>query len=147
MANAVLAQLEGNSLTGEELDRLRAFIREEQDSALGLLLQRLAEANEDGITINLLADDAELSPNEAAKLLKMSRPHLLKFMRDGELPFHTVGSHQRIKMSDLRTFMQAREKGAEILANALHGTRQTEPLVASENVLAELDSTYAGDHE
>lgn len=147
MANAVLAQLEGNSLTGEELDRLRAFIREEQDSALGLLLQRLAEANEDGITINLLADDAELSPNEAAKLLKMSRPHLLKFMRDGELPFHTVGSHQRIKMSDLRTFMQAREKGAEILANALHGTRQTEPLVASKNVLAELDSTYAGDHE
>nr|WP_288870571.1 helix-turn-helix domain-containing protein [uncultured Corynebacterium sp.] len=139
MANAVLAQLEGNSLTGEELDRLRAFIREEQDSALGLLLQRLAEANEDGITINLLADDAELSPNEAAKLLKMSRPHLLKFMRDGELPFHTVGSHQRIKMSDLRIFMQAREKGAEILANALHGTRQTEPLVASENVLAELE--------
>lgn len=147
MANAVLAQLEGNSLTGEELDRLRAFIREEQDSALGLLLQRLAEANEDGITINLLADDAELSPNEAAKLLKMSRPHLLKFMRDGELAFHTVGSHQRIKMSDLRTFMQAREKGAEILANALHGTQQTEPLVASKNVLAELDSTYAGDHE
>lgn len=139
MANAVLAQLEGNSLTGEELDRLRAFIREEQDSALGLLLQRLAEANEDGITINLLADDAELSPNEAAKLLKMSRPHLLKFMRDGELAFHTVGSHQRIKMSDLRTFMQAREKGAEILANALHGTRQTEPLVASKNVLAELE--------
>lgn len=139
MANAVLAQLEGNSLTGEELDRLRAFIREEQDSALGLLLQRLAEANEDGITINLLADDAELSPNEAAKLLKMSRPHLLKFMRDGELAFHTVGSHQRIKMSDLRIFMQAREKGAEILANALHGTRQTEPLVASKNVLAELE--------
>ena len=139
MANAVLAQLEGNSLTGEELDRLRAFIREEQGSALGLLLQRLAEANEDGITINLLADDAELSPNEAAKLLKMSRPHLLKFMRDGELPFHTVGSHQRIKMSDLRIFMQAREKGAEILANALHGIRQTEPLVASKNVLAELE--------
>lgn len=139
MASAVLAQLEGNSLTGEELDRLRAFIREEQDSALGLLLQRLAEANEDGITINLLADDTELSPNEAAKLLKMSRPHLLKFMRDGELPFHTVGSHQRIKMSDLRTFMQAREKGAEILANALHGTRQAQPVVTSENALAELE--------
>ena len=69
----------------------------------------------------------------------MSRPHLLKFMRDGELPFHTVGSHQRIKMSDLRIFMQAREKGAEILANALHGIRQTEPLVASKNVLAELE--------
>ena len=126
MSSAVLAQLQGNSLTDDELARLRAFIRNEQDSSLGILLQRLAEANEDGITINLLADDAELSPNQAAKLLKMSRPHLLKFMRDGDLPFHTVGSHQRIKMSDLRTFMQAREAGAEILANALHGTRRPE---------------------
>lgn len=139
MSSAVLAQLQGNSLTDEELARLRAFIRNEQDSSLGILLQRLAEANEDGITINLLADDAELSPNQAAKLLKMSRPHLLKFMRDGDLPFHTVGSHQRIKMSDLRTFMQAREAGAEILANALQGTRRPESPSLSQEALDELD--------
>lgn len=139
MSSAVLAQLQGNSLTDDELARLRAFIRNEQDSSLGILLQRLAEANEDGITINLLADDAELSPNQAAKLLKMSRPHLLKFMRDGDLPFHTVGSHQRIKMSDLRTFMQAREAGAEILANALHGTRRPESPSLSQEALDELD--------
>lgn len=139
MSSAVLAQLQGNSLTDDELARLRAFIRNEQDSSLGILLQRLAEANEDGITINLLADDAELSPNQAAKLLKMSRPHLLKFMRDGDLPFHTVGSHQRIKMSDLRTFMQAREAGAKILANALHDTRRPKSPSLSQEALDELD--------
>lgn len=121
MSNALLGQLEGNSLSEAELVRLREFIRKEQDSPLGVLLQRVAEANEDGITVNLLADDAELSPNQAAKLMKMSRPHLLKFMKDGDLPFHLVGSHQRIKMSDLRDFMAAREAGAEFVANALHG--------------------------
>ena len=78
MSNALLGQLEGNSLGEAELERLREFIRKEQDSPLGVLLQRVAEANEDGITVNLLADDAELSPNQAAKLMKMSRPHLLK---------------------------------------------------------------------
>ena len=63
MSSALLAQLEGNSLTAEELERLREFIRKEQNSTLGLLLQRLAVANEDGVTINVLAEDAELSPN------------------------------------------------------------------------------------
>jgi len=139
MSSALLAQLEGNSLTAEELERLREFIREEQDSTLGVLLQRLAEANEDGVTINLLAEDAELSPNQAAKLLKMSRPHLLKFMRDGDLPFHLVGSHQRIKMSDLRRFMQAREAGAEFVANAVHGSRTHSDSEYSDEALAELE--------
>lgn len=138
MSSALLAQLEGNSLTAEELERLREFIRKEQNSTLGVLLQRLAVANEDGVTINVLAEDAELSPNQAAKLLKMSRPHLLKFMRDGDLPFHLVGSHQRIKMSDLRRFMQAREAGAEFVANAVHGPRTHPDSVYSDQALAEL---------
>mgnify|MGYP002715087689 CR=1 FL=1 len=140
MSNALLGQLEGHSLTEPELERLRAFIRKEQDSPLGILLQRVAEANEDGITVNLLADDAELSPNQAAKLMKMSRPHLLRFMRDGDLPFHLVGSHQRIKMSDLRDFMVAREAGAEFVANALHGTRASAHSEYSDEALSELEN-------
>ena len=81
MSKAVIAQLEGSSLTADELERLRAFIRSEKDSTLGMLLQRLIEVHGDGITLHFISDDAELSPNQAAKLLKMSRPHLLKFMK------------------------------------------------------------------
>lgn len=121
MSNAVIAQLESQSLTQEEIAGLRDFIASAPDSNLALLLESILVALNEGQTINVLADDAEVSPNEAAKLLKMSRPHLLKFMRDGDLPFHMVGSHQRIKMSDLRNFMQARDAGARILAEALHG--------------------------
>ena len=138
MSNAVLGQLKGAELTHAEAERLRDFIQENTGSNLALVLRAILLALEDGQSVNVLADDAELSPNEAAKLLKMSRPHLLKFMRDGYLPFHMVGSHQRIRMSDLTVFMQAREAGAEILADALHGTPQepetpaTQPLSDSE---------------
>ena len=41
-------------------------------------------------------------------------------MDRGDLPFHRVGTHRRIKMKDLMDFMFAREAGAEILANALN---------------------------
>lgn len=138
MSKAVNAQLEGNTLTAGELERLRAFIRSEKDSTLGLLLQRLIEVHEDGITLHFISDDAELSPNQAAKLLKMSRPHLLKFMNDGDLPYHHVGSHKRITMSDLRTFMEARKTGAEIVAQAINDTRVPVPVNPSPEVEAEL---------
>lgn len=139
MSNAVLGQLDGHSISEDDLERLRAFVEEGGDSHLALLLRSMVMALDEGQTINVLADDAEVSPNEAAKLLKMSRPHLLKFMRDGLLPYHLVGSHQRIKMSDLRKFMQARETGAEILADALHGSpRAAENQTFSEDELDEL---------
>lgn len=62
MSKAVIAQLEGSSLTADELERLRAFIRSEKHSTLGMLLQRLIEVHEDGITLHFISDDAELSP-------------------------------------------------------------------------------------
>lgn len=124
MSNAVLGQLNGRSISETDLERLRALVKDDDDSQLALFIRAMVMALDEGQTINVFADDAEVSPNEASKLLKMSRPHLLKFMRDGHLPYHLVGSHQRIKMSDLRAFMQAREAGAEILAGALHGSPQ-----------------------
>ena len=138
MSKAVIAQLEGSSLTADELERLRAFIRSEKHSTLGMLLQRLIEVHQDGITLHFISDDAELSPNQAAKLLKMSRPHLLKFMKDGDLPYHHVGSHKRITMSDLRRFMEARKTGTEIVAQAINSTRESAPVNPSPEVEAEL---------
>lgn len=125
MPNAALGQLNGRSISESDLERLRTLVRDDDDSQLALFIRAMVMALDEGQTINVFADDTEVSPNEASKLLKMSRPHLLKFMREGHLPYHLVGSHQRIKMSDLRAFMQARETGAEILADALYGSPRT----------------------
>lgn len=140
MTGAVLGTLDGSRVSNEDIDRLRRFIREDEHSDLALVMRAILNAAEDGVNINVFADDVEVSPNEAAKLMKMSRPHLLKFMRDGDLPFHMVGTHQRIKMSDLRRFMKSREQGAELLATALNAHPQSTAHQFTQGELDELDN-------
>lgn len=131
-----------SAITEAERRRAEEFISSNEGSVLSILLERVLQASENGTDVSILPTDAELSPNKAAELLKMSRPHLLSFMDGGELPFHRVGTHRRIKMADLREFMLAREAGAEILANALHGSAAPadRDVDFSEGELAELDS-------
>ena len=93
-----------------------------------------------GADISLVAEDAELTPNQAAELLKMSRPHLVSFMDRGDLPFHRIGSHRRIKMSDLREFMAVREAGAEIVANAMNRSASSPTSPVNQAERDELDS-------
>lgn len=125
MSTAAIAHLGANEISQAEFARVQQFIEENHDSAVGVFLQRVLSAHADGVDVDVFADDAELTPNQAAEFLKMSRPHLLSFIENGDLSFHWVGTHRRIKMSDLHEFMSAREAGAEVLANALHESSKT----------------------
>lgn len=136
----VLERIEADSLSSDEIQRIRDFINADETSTMAILLRRILTATEDGKAINIFTDEQELTPNEAAKLLKMSRPHLLTFMDAGVLPFHKVGTHKRIKMSDLKDFMKSRDEGAEIVANARHQAAWPVPVGHIEaDVLKELD--------
>lgn len=43
----------------------------------------------------------ELTPNEAADFLNVSRPYIVKLMNEGVLPYRQVGAHRRIPYADL----------------------------------------------
>lgn len=121
MISGALSTIKSNELSIEDRKELVAAIqRMPEGSTLSILLQRMLASLEQGTEIKIFSNESELSPNQAAKLLKMSRPHLLTFMDKGYLPFHRVGNNRRIKMSDLVTFMDQLNKGAEFTANALH---------------------------
>jgi excisionase family DNA binding protein len=49
---------------------------------------------------------------EAADLLNMSRPHLVKPLESGALPFHKAGKHRRVRFSDLMAYKAAQEQSS-----------------------------------
>jgi hypothetical protein len=80
-------------------------------TALGHLLQ--------GERIAVLAEDQELSPNDAADILGISRPLVVHRMDIGDLPFRYIGKHRRTKLKDvlaLKTKIDAQQAAMEALA-------------------------------
>ena len=64
---------------------------------VGDVLAKLAVADE----VALLAGDDEVSPEDAAVILGMSRPLVRRRMDAGVLPFRRVGAHRRLRLSDV----------------------------------------------
>jgi hypothetical protein len=89
------------------------------ETALGHLLQ--------GERVAVLTDDQELSPNDAAEILGISRPLVVHRMDVGDLPFRYVGKHRRTKLKDvltLKTKTDAQRKALEAIAA---NTEENEP--------------------
>ena len=72
---------------------------------LAVILDSMAQ----GKIISLVASDAEMSTQQAADLLQMSRPHLVKLLEEGLIPFRKVGSHRRLLLGDILSY-EARQK-------------------------------------
>jgi excisionase family DNA binding protein len=64
---------------------------------VGDILAKLSEADQ----VALLADDAEVSPEDAATILGISRPLVRRRMDAGVLPFRRIGTHRRLRLSDV----------------------------------------------
>jgi excisionase family DNA binding protein len=51
--------------------------------------------------VAVLSEDAEITPNEAAVILGISRPLVVHRMDIGDLPFRYVGKHRRARLADV----------------------------------------------
>lgn len=115
------------------------------DSAVLELLQNLVTTLAEGQDAVLTGTGAELTPNQAAEMVGMSRPHLLSFMNSGALAFTYVGTHRRIKVADLIDFNERRQAARKVVAEARTNTTAAqarhidEVAPISDEALAELD--------
>ena len=69
---------------------------------LNTIVQLMAE----GKAITIIPSDTEVSTQQAAELLNVSRPHVVKLLEKGEIPYHKVGTHRRIRLKDLEQYRE-----------------------------------------
>lgn len=75
------------------------------DGALQLLA-KILEAMAAGHGMTLIPQHAQLTTMEAADILNVSRPYLIKLLEGGEIPYRKVGRHRRILMEDVMDFKE-----------------------------------------
>jgi excisionase family DNA binding protein len=73
--------------------------------AFDLFLEVLGQmAN--GSAVTIVPVKAELTTQQAADMLNVSRPYLIELLESGRISFRKVGTHRRIRASDLVAFQQ-----------------------------------------
>lgn len=128
--------LSADQFSDADVEELEAAAQSDLPPMVKAFLREVADYVRSGETIYLLTADQELTPNEAAKHLKMSRTHLCKLLDRGEIPSHKVGSHRRILASDLMEFN--RQRHADQLELAEKFARQRETAQAVDDDFADL---------
>jgi len=91
------------------------------------LIESLLGHLSQGERVALLTEDQELSPNDAAGILGMSRPLVVHRMDVGDLPFRYVGKHRRATLRDvlaLKTKIDAQRAVMEALADDAEDLKQ-----------------------
>lgn len=87
-------------VVGEHGDEDPLILPREAVTLLAFILAQAAEGR--GVTV--IPSHAELTTQQAADMLNVSRPYVIKLLETGEIPFRLIGKHRPIKCEDLQEY-------------------------------------------
>lgn len=90
------------------------------------LLGEILKAMGDGKMISIVPVATEVTTQAAAEILSCSRPHLVKLLEEGKIPFTKVGKHRRIKFDDIVKYRQAmKQKQKQHIIDIMNADEET----------------------
>lgn len=72
--------------------------------ATAVLFAQILDQLAQGRGVQILPKVAELSTQQAADVLNVSRPYLIGLLTSGEIPYRKVGRHRRVRFEDLMDY-------------------------------------------
>ncbi len=88
------------------------------------LLLGMLRMKANGLSMALTPLDSELTTSQAADIINVSRPYLIKLLEAGEIPHYKVGSHRRIRREDIMMYKQKRRRERAAILDELTAEAQ-----------------------
>jgi excisionase family DNA binding protein len=88
---------------------------------LGEILGAMAE----GRSVRVLPEETELTTAQAADVLNISRPFLIRLLDDGVMPHRKVGTHRRLRADDVLAYKSRRAQEREAVLDQLAAEAQS----------------------
>lgn len=107
-----LKKIEGVLNQGNHVPRLIGPDGEEIELPLSVfqVLRQIIYHMMRGRAISIVPINKELTTQEAADILNVSRPYFVKLLEEGKIPFSEVGTHRRVRLSDLLEYKKVRDE-------------------------------------
>lgn len=112
VANKVMSELntaKGKPPAQYKLASSTGFEIELSEGAFELLVRILSEMSK-GNGVMVMPIHAELTTQQAADFLNVSRPFIIGLLDKGEIPFRTVGRHRRVRLEDIMNYRRQTEQ-------------------------------------
>jgi excisionase family DNA binding protein len=88
------------------------------------LFVRVLEQMAAGNSVMLFPYEPELTTQQAAELLNVSRPYLVRLIDEKKLPCRKVGTHRRIRMADLSAYQSKEDERRQKLLDEMTAESQ-----------------------